>query len=153
MSAKPTGYGLMQIGGQPRPFLVGFEQADIFCRLLSRRNAADGGPMTLQDYNNLFNLVALRENKLLPADVYDFIYSALASGAVEDDLLLDYTPRIVGQWLGEAEDAEASKPLLEMVSQAMRRIERHLEREAKKAQAPAKSKPGPEAKSRRLPAR
>jgi len=107
MSAKPTGYGLMQIGGQPRPFLVGFEQADIFCRLLSRRNAADGGPMTLQDYNNLFNLVALRENKLLPADVYDFIYSALASGAVEDDLLLDYTPRIVGQWLGEAEDAGA----------------------------------------------
>ena len=151
MAAKPTGYGQMQIGGQQRPFLVGFEQADIFCRLPARRNAESGGPMTLADYNGLFNITALRENKLLPADAYDFIYSALASGAAEDDLYIDYTPRIVGQWLSEAEDEEASKPLLEMVAQTIRRFERHLEREAKKAPAPTKPAAGP--KRSKQPAR
>ena len=92
-------------------------------RAIARREYHHGGgPMTLQDYNNLFNIVALRENKLLPADVYDFIFSALASGAVEDDLRLDYTPRIVGQWLGEAEDAEAAIGLGERAGHGRRAV-------------------------------
>lgn len=136
MSAKPTGYGTMQIGGQERPYLVGLESADVFCRLLSRRGE-DGHPMTLKAYSDLFSLEALSAQKLLPSDLYDFLYSALVSGANEDGLYVDFTPRIVSQWLANAEDEEAGKPLLEMLNQTKQRIDRQLER-SKNAPAPTK---------------
>lgn len=142
MSAKPTGYGTMQIGGQERPWLIGLEQADVFCRLLSRRGE-DGQPMTLKAYSDLFSIEALSAQKLLPSDLYDFLYSALVSGANEDGLHVDFTPRIVSQWLASADDEEASKPLLEMLNQTKQRIERQLER-SKNGPAPAK---GPKAKT------
>lgn len=142
MSTKPSGYGTMQIGGQERPWLVGLEQADTFCRLLSRRGE-DGHPMTLKAYGELFSLTAIRDSKLLPSDIYDFIYSALVSGANEDGLHVDFTPRVVSQWLTKVDDEEAGKPIMEMLEQTKQRIERQLERQSKNASAPttgAKSK-------------
>lgn len=91
--------------------------------------------MSLKAYGDIFNIESLSQSKLLPSDLYDFIYSALVSGANEDGVYVDFTPRIVSQWLPEADDDEASKPLLEMLDQTKRRIERQLER-AKNGPAP-----------------
>lgn len=141
MSGKPNGYGLMQLGGQERPFHVGLEQAEIFSRLANRLDPATGRGMSISAYNNLFSLDVLRENKLEAGDLRDFVFSALASGAIEDGLPVDFTPRMVSQWIDDADDpTQPARPLLEMLAQAQQRWERQAER-LKNAAPPKATKP------------
>lgn len=142
---KPAGYGTVQLGGQERPFLVGFEQGSTFCKLLHRRNPEDGTPMPLKAYGELFNPLTKPQERLSAEDIRDFVYSALVEGAQEDGLLVDYTPRVVSQWLDASDDPrEAAKPLEEMYRQMTARLERQVER-LKNAGAPS-PKTGPKPK-------
>jgi hypothetical protein len=128
ISNKPSGYGTMQIGGvENRPFHIGIQQGELFCRMPERRDA-EGRPMSLQAYGELFGLEALRTLSFSIGDLRDFVYSALVSGAEVDGLPFDYSPAQVGYWLDEADDLEASKPMRELVRQFQVRFERQQER-------------------------
>lgn len=137
MSDKPSGYGLMQFGGQERPFQVGPNQGIIFSELQHRRGE-DGRPMSLKAYGELFGLDSLREQRLAQKDLRDFIYSALAAGYEEDGLTVDFTPQKVGNWLGDpaTDPDEAGKPIGEMLNQMRKRVEAFVDRASKNEQAP-----------------
>lgn len=149
-SDKPAGYGTMHLGGQERPFHVGFEQGAIFCKLRNRLNPEDGTPMSLKAYGDLFNPLTKPQERLSGEDIRDFVYSALKSGAEEDGLPVDYSARMVSQWIDQSDDPQqAAKPLEEMYRQMTARVERQVER-LKNAAAP--SKPGPKPKKATGPA-
>jgi len=130
---KPNGYGTVELD-TARPFHIGTNQGEIFCRLPERRDA-EGRPMSLQAYGALFGLDALRTLSFSIGDLRDFVYSALASGAEIDGLPLDFTPAQVGYWLDEADELEAAKPMRELIRQFQVRYERQQER-SKNAAAP-----------------
>jgi hypothetical protein len=136
MSDKPSGYGLMLIGSQERPFHVGVNQSEIFATLQHRRGE-DGRPMSLHEYSELFSLERLRNNELTPSDFRDFVYSALVSGYQVDNMRPDFSHMLVGHWLDDASPDEAGKPLQELIAQFTKRIERAIER-IKNEQAPTK---------------
>lgn len=153
MSTKPEGYGTVQLGGQERPFHVGFNQAAYFCELR--------GGMPLSDYNGLFDSLlphlradeagglALENGKPVIAppqrkdlsmlEHRDFLYSALKAGYENDGLRVDFTPNMVGNWIQSDATGgeEAGKPIAEQMRQIAARYDRALER-VKNAQAPVK---------------
>lgn len=134
MSAKPNGYGTMQIGGQERPFHVGLNQGGIF-QQLHHRKGEDGHAMSLKAYGELFSPPRLARNELSADDARDFVYSALASGYQVDGLRVDFTPMSVGFWIDEADAEEIAKPFTEMLAQLTRRMQQQQER-AGNAEAP-----------------
>lgn len=134
MKEKPSGYGLMDVGNGLRPYHVGFNQSEIFAALPHRRGE-DGLPLSVKGYGELFSPARLQANQLSAADVRDFVYSALASGAAVDNLPADFSHTEVGYWVDDADVEEVMKPLREMVAQITKRIERAAER-AKNALAP-----------------
>lgn len=140
---KPSGYGIMQIGGAARPFHIGTNQGQIFCSLGARQRE-DGRPMSLTAYGELFNPQNLSEAELSGGDVRDFVYSALVSGCEVDGLAVDFAATQVGYWIDDADAAEVSKPFKEMLTQVVRRYQRQLER-LKNDEAPTqpKAKAGP----------
>lgn len=147
MTTKPSGYGTIDIGGSLRGFHVGTAQAEIFSSMDARRDA-EGRPMSLQAYSDLFELDALRTLSFGIGDFRDFVYSALVSGAQIDGLEVDFTHKDVGFWLDEADNAEAAKPMRELVRQYKVRYDRQQER-AKNAPAPTPAtKAGPKPKPR-----
>ena len=86
----------IQLGGQDRPFHVGTNQGDIFCKLQG---------LTLQEYAAVFNDVAA-----LGFGVQrDFLFSALKAGYEKLGLRLDFTHLTVGDWMDAPEyDAGAT---------------------------------------------
>lgn len=141
MSEKPSGYGHMVIGQQTRPYHVGTNQGEIFCRLQHRRGE-DGLALSLKAYGELFSPVALEKGAFTGGDLRDFVYSALVSGYEVDGLRVDFTPAQVGYWIDDAEATEAAKPIGEMLKQLVKRYERQADR-AKNAAAPSSKKTGP----------
>ena len=128
-TAKPSGYGTMQIGGQERPFQVGTNQGDIFQRLRH---------VSLKDYGALFSPAALQAEALTGGDLRDFVYSALVAGYQNDGLPVDFSHLDVGNWIDDApfeENGEVVKPLTEMLQQLIRKAELSADR-AKNAAAP-----------------
>ena len=149
MSAKPSGYGSMQFGGQDRPFQVGTNQGDIFCRLPHRRGD-DGKPMSLVAFSELFGIHSLQAQSLTGGDLRDFVFSALAAGYENDGLRVDFTPQNVGNWIDEPDTVaeEVTKPITAMLEQMVRRAE-HAAQRAKNAPAPTPAKAkGPKASRR-----
>ena len=145
MSTKPSGYGTMQIGGQERPYQVGTNQGDVFCRLHHRKDDT-GAPLSLKAYSELFSPARLGKQQLTGGDLRDFIYSALAAGYDNDGLRVDFSAFDVGNWLDDADDdKELVKPLQTMLAQLVRRAELAAERAhgtaGKKPKAPAKTPP------------
>jgi hypothetical protein len=137
-SAKPSGYGLMHIGGEDRPFQVGTNQGDHFQRL--RR-------VSLKEYGDLFSPDNLRAQKLTGGDVRDFVYSALMAGYQNDGMPITFTFLDVGNWIDapDQDENEVIKPLLEMLNQVVQKAE-HAAQRAKNAQAPT---PGPKSKAKK----
>lgn len=134
------GYGQLTLGGQLRPFHVGTNQTAIFCDLRK---------MDLADYNDMFasllptlgeggETIPAKRRMLSPAENRDFIYSALAAGAQNEQQLVDFTAEQVGNWLdGDEEDgAEAAKPLLMHIDLMRQRLDRHVARLSGNAPAP-----------------
>jgi len=76
------------IGGQDRPFHVGTNQGDIFCRLQGLSLAQYAA--TFSDINGL-GLGAQR----------DFLYSALRAGAEKAGQPVSFTATEVGDWMDE----------------------------------------------------
>jgi hypothetical protein len=132
MSAKPSGYGTMQIGGQERPFHVGTNQGDVFQRLRG---------ISLKEYGELFSPQNLQELNLKGGDIADFVYSALIAGAEYDGLRVDFNHIHVRAWLDDADPQEGSKPIGEMLNQAVERAKRAAER-AGNGPAPLKATKG-----------
>ena len=129
MSQKPSGYGLMQIGGQERPFQIGTNQGDVFQRLRH---------VSLKDYGMLFSPAALQAEALTGGDLRDFVYSALVAGYENDGARVDFSHLDVGNWIDDApfeDSGEVVKPLTEMLQQLIRKAELAAER-AKNAAAP-----------------
>ena len=129
MSAKPSGYGTMQIGGQERPFQIGTNQGDVFQRLRH---------VSLKDYGAMFSPAALQAEALTGGDLRDFVYSALVAGYENDGLRVDFSHLDVGNWIDDApleESGEVVKPLTEMLQQLIRKAELSADR-AKNAAAP-----------------
>lgn len=135
MSHKPSGYGLMQIGGQERPFHVGTNQGDIFCRL---RN------ISIQQFGELFSDPAT----LKGGDIADLVYSALVAGAEWDGLRVDFNHIHVRAWIDDADATEAAKPLTEMIEQTKQRLQRATERVGN-APAPLKTTKGGSKKTKK----
>ncbi|SNR92448.1 hypothetical protein [Hymenobacter mucosus] len=135
MSTKPSGYGLMQIGGQERPFHVGTHQSDIFCRLHN---------MSIKAYSEMFSPQNLQAQNLTAGDIADFVYSSLVAGAEWDGLRVELTPLHVRAWVDDAQTEETTKPIAEMLKQVVARAERDAER-AGNAQAPPAAKRGSKA--------
>lgn len=135
--SKPSGYGIIQIGGQERPFHVGTNQGDHFCRL---RN------ISLMEYGELFSPQNLQDKKLKGGDIADFVYSALVAGAEWDGLRVEFNHIHVRSWFDspDADSNELTKPLTEMFNQMKTRIEREVER-AGNAVAPQKEMRGSKA--------
>ena len=128
-TAKPSGYGAMQIGGQERPFQVGTNQGDIFQRLRH---------VSLKDYSALFSPAALQAEALTGGDLRDFVYSALVAGYENDGLPVDFSHLDVGNWIDDApleNGGEVVKPLTEMLQQLVRKAGLAADR-AKNAAAP-----------------
>ena len=128
-TAKPSGYGAMQIGGQERPFQIGTNQGDVFQRLRH---------VSLKDYGAMFSPAALQAEALTGGDLRDFVYSALVAGYENDGLRVDFSHLDVGNWIDDApleESGEVVKPLTEMLQQLIRKAELSADR-AKNAAAP-----------------
>lgn len=127
------GTGQLEMGGALRPFHVGTNQTAIFCELQK---------IDLQDYNDL--LVSIVRNQALkaraqeagepftpegrkemtPSEHRDFLYSALAAGAQNERLAVDFTSNDVGNWLDEADQKEATKPVLMQIQLMADRLQR-----------------------------
>lgn len=130
-TAKPSGYGTLQLGGQERPFQVGTNQGDIFQRLRQ---------VSLKEYGALFSPAALQAEVLTGGDLRDFVYSALVAGYENDGLPVDFSHLDVGNWIDDAplEDGEqVVKPLTEMLHQLVRKAGLAADR-AKNAEAPTR---------------
>lgn len=142
MANQPQGY--LTIGGtEQRPFHVGYNQGAIFARLPNRVDE-EGRPLSVKAYGELFSLSAIRDLSLSLEDVRDFVYSALASGAMVAKQPVDFTADEVGYWLDEADELDVAKVFTEMGEQTVRRFQNQLER-AKNAQAPTQaSEAGPD---------
>lgn len=116
---KPSGYGLISIGGQERPFHVGTHQGDVFQRLRG---------VSLKEYGELFSLSNLQAQNLQGGDIADFLYSALVAGAEWDGLRVEFTHIHVRAWSDDAPADEVARPLLEMLNQSLLRAQREAER-------------------------
>lgn len=140
---KPSGYGLMQIGGQERPFHVGTHQGDIFCRLHN---------ISLKEFGELFSPHNLKEQKIKGGDIADFVYAALVAGADWDGLRVEFNHIHVRSWFDEVkvDSQELTKPLVEMLHQTVARAQHEAER-AGNAVAPLKATRGGKAAKTKKP--
>jgi hypothetical protein len=115
------------IGGQDRPFHVGTNQGDIFCRLQGYTLAQYAA--TFSDISTL-GLGAQR----------DFLYSALRAGAERAGQQVAFTATEVGDWMDEP-DYEAGATLAPVIAalgaQFAAKAEYQKQRDAKNAGAPA----------------
>lgn len=116
----------VSIGGQDRPFHVGTNQGDIFCRLQGLSLAQYAA--TFSDIGGL-GLGAQR----------DFLYSALRAGAEKAGYQVDFTATEVGDWMDEPayNAAEALTPVVTALgAQFAAKAAYQKERDAKKASSP-----------------
>ncbi|MBC6988933.1 hypothetical protein [Hymenobacter sp. BT491] len=138
------GTGTINLGGAVRPFHVGTNQTRIYCELHD---------LSLEQYNEQMGVDALQKGLKLGAAI-DFLYSALASGAQNNGLPIDFDPTTVGQWMDEAEESpeqlqEIGKPVAMYIELIKERANRYL---AQRGNAPAPmrvSKPAPAPKPKK----
>lgn len=115
------------IGGQARPFHVGTNQGDIFCKLQG---------LTLAQYAATFTDVS---NLGLGAQ-RDFLYSALRAGAERQGQPVNFTALEVGDWLDEPSYVAADclgAVIAALGKQFAAKAAYQKERDAKNAVAPA----------------
>ncbi len=115
------------IGGQERPFHVGTNQGDIFCRLQN---------LSLAEYAATF--VGIAQMSL--GKQRDFLYSALAAGAERAGAPLDFTNLVVGDWIDEPayEAAACLVPVITALgAQFKAKQDYQAQRDLKNAEAPA----------------
>lgn len=117
----------ISIGGQSRPFHVGTNQGDIFCRLQG---------LTLAQYAATFSDL----NTLGLGAQRDFLYSALRAGAERAGQPVAFTATEVGDWMDEP-DYEAGATLAPVIAalgeQFARKAAYQAQRDAKNVGAPA----------------
>lgn len=97
----------IEIGGTQRPFKFGFNAIDIFCR--ERK-------IGINDFSS--RLAEISNGSATIGELRDIIYAGLAGGALSNNLPVDFTAYMVGDWLDELPQGELSK-MMEAIAGAV----------------------------------